>query len=530
MNNKLTLRILSLVLVLWMLASTFVGCMIPNPSDTGSSLPSSSSATTNPRPTITKPSGTSGVEKPSSDHSDVDNNGWCDDCGIDVIETIDFYNFNDLHGKLSANSDQPGVGKLTSFLLNTQNTDEHTVFLSSGDMWQGGAESNTTHGRIMVSWMNMLGFEAMALGNHEFDWGQDVVKTNADLAEFSFLAINIYDDYTGQRVDYCEPSVMIDRGGVQIGIIGAIGDCYSSILADMTKGINFKTGSALTILVREESQRLRDAGADFIVYLLHDGTNYSNAGNTSGYYDQSLSRDGYIDLVFEGHSHSYYIFNDNYGIPHLQGGGDNSKGMTHVEVDVNFANGNIVYNQTNYITHSQCSSLSESDLIDQLIEEYWDEIGYVYDTLGYNAMYRSSNEISTLVAKLYYEAGVKKWGDKYDIVLGGGSLNLRSPYEVNRGDVKYSDLQTILPFENQLKLCAIKGSDLINKFLNNSDYAIYSTITSSQVDPNATYYIIADSWTADYAWAKCTPIEVYDQTTFARDLLADYIMQGGWSK
>ena len=78
----------------------------------------------------------------------------------------------------------------------------------------------------------------------------------------------------------------------------------------------------------------------------------------------------------------------------------------------------------------------------------------------------------------------------------------------------------ILPFDNKLKLCAIKGSDLISKFLNNSDYHTYSTISASQVDKNATYYIVADSWTADYYWAKCTPIEVYDDTTFARDLLA----------
>ena len=55
----------------------------------------------------------------------------------------------------------------------------------------------------------------------------------------------------------------------------------------------------------------------------------------------------------------------------------------------------------------------------------------------------------------------------------------------------------------------------------------YSTITASQVDKNATYYIIADSWTALYAWAKCTAIELYDETTFARDLLADYIRAGG---
>ena len=587
MNTKFTLKLLSLILALWILASSFAGCMLPSLDGSGSSSSSSTSSITtsrNPRPTITRPTSTEpeytttqptttqpttqptttkpttttpttttttkptttttttttrpttntttgpDITDPPLDHSDIDNNGWCDDCGIDVVETIDFYNFNDLHGKFTANDDQPGVGKLTTFLINTISSDEHTVFLSSGDMWQGGAESNGTKGKIIVDWMNQLGFEAMALGNHEFDWGQDYIRINSELAEFPFLAINIYDNATGERVKYCEASVMVERGGAQIGIIGAIGDCYSSILAEMTTGINFKTGSALTNLIKEESQKLRAAGADFIVYLIHDGESYSNAGDTSKYYDQTLSRDGYVDLVFEGHSHSYYIFTDNYGIPHLQGGGDNSKGMTHVEVEVNFANGNVVYNTTNYISHNQCTSLTDSELIDQLIEKYWAEIENVVRDLGYNAKYRNSDEIAQLVAKLYYEAGVAKWGNEYNIVLGGGSLNLRSPYEVNKGDVKYSDLQTILPFDNKLKLCAIKGSDLISKFLNNSSYTVYSTITASQVDRNATYYIIADSWTSDYAWAKCTPIDVYDETTFARDLLAEYIQQGGWAK
>ena len=79
-------------------------------------------------------------------------------------------------------------------------------------------------------------------------------------------------------------------------------------------------------------------------------------------------------------------------------------------------------------------------------------------------------------------------------------------------------------------LCRIKGSDLKSKFLNNSDYAKYSTVTASQVKDNEYYYIVADSWTALYAWAKCEVVEIYDETTFARDLLAQYIRDGGWSK
>ena len=464
------------------------------------------------------------------DHADVNDDGLCDTCQIDVVETIDFYNFNDLHGKFDDSDTQPGVDELTTFLLQAKQTDDHVVILSSGDMWQGSSESNSTKGLLITDWMNYLEVSAMALGNHEFDWGQEYIAANAEMANFPFLAINIYDNATNQRVDYCEASVMVSRGGVQIGLIGAMGDCYGSIAAAMTQGIHFKVGNELTALVKAESERLRAAGADVIVYLIHDGGSYKAVGNTAAYYDQTLSADGYVDLVFEGHSHSYYIFKDTYGVPHLQGGGDNKKGMTHVEMDVNFANGNVRINTTEYIDHSKCASLPDAEIVDQLLEKYKDQIGTAYQELGRNGRYRSSAEIGKTVAQIYYEAGVAKWGSDYDIVLAGGSINTRSPYEIQAGMVQYSDLQMVLPFDNAIMLCKISGRNLIEKFFNNSKYYYYAKISVSDVDPNKDYYIVADTWTSGYAWVNCTEIACYGENIFARDLLADYIRAGKWEQ
>ena len=472
--------------------------------------------------------GINGCGEEDSAHTDVNNDGFCDTCKIDVLETIDFYNLNDLHGKFDDTDTQPGVDELTTFLLQAQQTDEHTVILSTGDMWQGSSESNSTKGMLITEWMNYLGVEAMALGNHEFDWGQAPIASNAELAEFPFLAINVYEHATNKRVEYCQASVMANRGGVQIGLIGAIGDCYGSIAAEMTKGLYFKVGSELTELVKAESEKLRESGADVIVYLIHDGGSYQDVGNTAGYYDQSLSSGGYVDLVFEGHSHSYYIFTDTYGVPHLQGGGDNKKGITHVEMDVNFANGEISVTITEYIDHNTCASLPDAEIVDQLLEKYEDEIGEVRRELGQNGRYRSSSEIGRTVAQLYYEAGVAKWGDEYDIVLAGGSLNTRSPYNIQAGAVKYSDLQMVLPFDNKIMLCKISGRNLLSKFYNNSKYYYYSELSASEIDPNGQYYIIADTWTSGYAWVNCTEIACYGENIFARDLLADYIAAGNW--
>ncbi|MBE6547789.1 MAG: bifunctional metallophosphatase/5'-nucleotidase [Ruminococcaceae bacterium] len=475
----------------------------------------------------------------SDDHSDIDDNGICDDCGESVIVAIDFYAINDLHGKFSDTASNIGVDELTTYLKNCRDIyDDYFVFLSSGDMWQGGSESNLTKGLIITDWLNHLGAESMTLGNHEFDWGEEYISANAELAQFPLLAINVYEHATNTLADYCSPSVIIERGGIQIGIIGAIGDCYSSIAPDHTKEIYFKTGNDLTSLVKAESQRLRSLGVDYIVYSIHDGYSQSKSGVTSvssqqlsSYYDASLSEGGYVDLVFEGHTHANYVLTDSYGVYHLQNGGDN-RGISHAEININFANWNSKVNVAEFISGDTYSFLPDDPIVDELREKYKDTIALGDQIIGNNSYYRNSTYLRQLVADLYFEKGLDIWGDKYDISLGGGFISIRSPYHLESGPIKYSQLQSLFPFDNQLVLCSVSGYDLRKKFIetSNTDYFIsYEPGFTSNINDSATYYIIVDSYTSTYAPNKLTEIERYDFDIFARDLLADYIASGGMS-
>lgn len=471
-------------------------------------------------------------------HTDEDNDGSCDDCGISVIITFDFYALNDLHGKFDDTDSQGGVDELSTYLANAYNTDDNVILLSSGDMWQGSFESNSTKGLIITDWMNELDFVSMTLGNHEYDWGEEHIKANVALAEFPFLAINIYERDTNERVDYVQSSVLVERGGMKIGIIGAIGDCYSSISGDKVEEVYFKTGAALTELVKAESEKLRAEGADYIVYSIHGGFGSNSSASmvqTSslrGYYDASLSKDGYVDLVFEGHTHKSYAFEDEYGVPHLQNGGDNS-GISHVEVRLNFANGYDRVSVSEIIKPSRYANLEDHPIVDELLEKYADQVDAGKLVLGQNSRLRNSTEIKNLVADLYYEAGIERWGNKYDIALGGGFISVRSPYDLAAGEVKYSDLNSLLPFDNQLVLCSIKGRDLKNKFFetNNSNYYIaygdYGASIRNNIDYNATYYIITDTYCSSYAYNNLTVVDYYDAGVYARDLIADYIRAGG---
>ena len=452
---------------------------------------------------------------------------------------VDFYGINDLHGKLDDGDKHPGVDEMTTFLRNAVENNDHTVLLSAGDMWQGSSESNMTQGHIITDWMNEMDFAGMAVGNHEFDWGEDPVASNAEIAEFPLLAINIYDRDTDQQVPYCKSSVVIQRGGIQIGIIGAIGDCYSSIAPERVEGVYFKTGDELTDLVKAESSKLRSQGVDFIVYTLHDGLGESSGNKLTNvrseeiasYYDISLS-DGYVDLVFEGHTHQQYLLRDEYGVCHLQGGGDND-GITHAKLIIDTVTGESQLITAELLNSDTYSSLDDDPLIDSLLNRYDEQIAPALRIVGTNIVNRSRNEMRQLVADLYLDAGIERWGEKYDIVLGGGFISIRSPGYLAAGPVAYSMLQSLFPFDNELVLCSIKGSDLQSRFMesDNSNYFIsYSTYGQrlrERIDPNETYYIIVDSYSSTYAPNRLTEVERYGADLFARDLLARYIEKGG---
>lgn len=460
-------------------------------------------------------------------HADKDNDEKCDNCGTSVIVNFNLYGINDLHGMYCDSDTQPGVDELTTFFKDQQAT-SNTVVLASGDMWQGSSESNNTKGKLATEWLNYINCSSMTLGNHEFDWSTEKIKTNAQLANFPFLAINVYDNATNKRVEYCQPSTVVQFGDAKVGIIGAIGDCYSSISASMCSDVNFKVKSELTTLVKEEANRLRAQGVDYIVYSLHDG---GRANESMDWYDISLSN-GYVDIVFEGHSHQSYAYTDSYGVYHVQGGGYNS-GISAAEVRLNFANQQSNTSNVQVIRNSVYSKYASDSIINDLVEKYKDEIGNPNEVVATLSRDVSSTAIVNKVAELYCSIGLQTWGSQYQIMLGGGYLKTRKPYSLSSGNVTVSQVQTLLPFDNKIVLCSLNGTELKNKFIytSNTDYHIaYSAYGESVKDdvvynPKKTYYIVTDTYTSDYR--HLTVLATLGDNVFARDLLCDYLRGGG---
>lgn len=473
-------------------------------------------------------------------HTDANGDKICDGCNKSVMAELSFYALNDLHGKYMDTDSQPGVDEMTTYIKKLYaDTTREEVLLSSGDMWQGTVESSTNKGQLMTDWMNELGFVSMTLGNHEYDWGAESIKNNGERADFALLAINV--TYNGKPVDYCQASTVVERGGIKIGVIGAIGNCLSSISGDFTEGLNFATGYALTSLVKKEATRLRsEEGCDFIVYSIHEGygsnLSYSNAQSLSSsqmtYYDTSLS-DGYVDLVFEGHTHMYYMIRDEKGVYHLQGGGENNY-ISCADVSYNTVTKKYTVTPKLIYKNAYASSSIEGDpVVREIYESYFSGDNDPYTTVvGYNNADRGDTAICEKVAELYYNKGVAEWSGKHKITLGGGFLKSRSPYYVYAGNVTYANLFSVLTFDNDIVLGKIKGTYLKSQFINNKTtsgkyYHIYPKVAESSINDNEDYYIVVDSYSSTFPPNHITEVARL-KGTYARDLLADFVRDGGW--
>ena len=114
-------------------------------------------------------------------------------------------------------------------------------------------------------------------------------------------------------------------------------------------------------------------------------------------------------------------------------------------------------------------------------------------------------------------------------MLGGGYLSCRSPGYLPAGEVTYGQLLSLFPFDNPITLCSIRGRDLISRFweTDNAAYYVSNTAYGDSIDPDGVYYVVTDTYSAHYAYNRMTVIDTYAADRFARDLVAEYVAEGG---
>ncbi len=447
--------------------------------------------------------------------------------------TIQIISTNDLHGQVSKTDDYPGLASLTTKMQELAGAgDQFNLFIDQGDLYQGTAETGLSNGYNMDDFLLINGYESTTLGNHEFDWGESRIKEHVDYSSTTVLANNIRYKDTNLSPDWTTPYKLVSRNGVKIGIIGAVGDVESSISASKIENLDILTGYDLTQQIIKDSNALKDLGADFIILSLHDGdTKKKNNVATLPYYDVNLLSKNYVDLVLEGHSHQSYAFYDYKGVWHLQNRG-NGASFYLAKLNCEYKNGDysVTLSTTKDTPYYYSATSSKEDTVIKEMDAWYKDNVYgkiQSEVIGYDVPYMYSSTFESLCSKLYYQYGTEKTqNSEYEIILGGGFIRTRTPYDLQGGTVVYGDVFNLLPFDNDLVLCSLLGVDLKNKFIEtqNQDYFVYPTIDPSSISDTQIYYILTDSYTSDYAYNNLTVIKNYTLTDhkYARDLVSDH--------
>src|ERR1043165_1030432 len=115
-----------------------------------------------------------------------------------------------------------GLGRLLTLRKSIQQENPNTLFMMAGDTISPSVESITYKGEQMIEAWNAIGLDYATFGNHEFDFGPDVLKQRMKESKFGWVAANVIDNKTNKPFGGAAPFVIREFGGVKIGIFGLV--------------------------------------------------------------------------------------------------------------------------------------------------------------------------------------------------------------------------------------------------------------------------------------------------------------------
>ncbi|HUU02214.1 MAG TPA: 5'-nucleotidase C-terminal domain-containing protein [Myxococcota bacterium] len=256
---------------------------------------------------------------------------------LTVIGTSDF------HGALEARVDRArgehwlgGIDIMAAYIqaVRAQNPGG-VVLLDAGDLYQGTLLSAASEGAAVVEFYNLLGYDAVEVGNHDFDFGPlgyhctpsgpnddplGVIKQRIEESKFPWLCANMYDRTSGRPVSWTnlQPYTIITRKGIKIAVIGLILTETPLVTNPLNvKGLEFRP---LLETLRGILPEVRAKGAGLVIVLAHAGVRRDpRSGEVHGQI-ADLARQlapGEVDLIVSGHEHATFTGRIN-GIPVVQ--------------------------------------------------------------------------------------------------------------------------------------------------------------------------------------------------------------------
>jgi 2',3'-cyclic-nucleotide 2'-phosphodiesterase (5'-nucleotidase family) len=364
--------------------------------------------------------------------------------GDPKFQTVTILVSTDIHGHLEpykpVGSDYfiGGMAKMSEYVNQVWETQKELMLLDVGDAPYNTNVANLFEGEPVIRIMNWMEYDAMVLGNHDFDFPFSVMERNAALADFPFLSANTLKD--GKHPEFLHPYHIVEYGGITFGILGVTDDesaWYTH--PNNVKGITFI----------DHFEAARDAVAqlkgkvDFIIALAHlHGDNASLSQKVEG-----------IDLVYGGGT-DIVAFPQKINDSWLLSSGKHAELIS--QTNLNFWDGKLLGFTFSHIFLSQ--NMPDDPVVDLIVDKAVKAMDTrLMDVVGKTSVpldgergtvrLKESNLGNVIADSLRYMTDA-------DIAFqNGGGIRVSVP----AGDITIKDIYSILPFDNTVVVVEATG-------------------------------------------------------------------------
>ncbi len=206
---------------------------------------------------------------------------------------------NDTHSQVepAESNNMGGYARRMGEINKIRSEEPNVLLVDAGDFSQGSPYFNFFNGRIETKALEMMGYDALTLGNHEFDNGLDTLASVLKLVKLPIVNAN-YDLKNTPIAPFVKPFIIVRKGGLKIGILGIgvnlRGLAYQKNFAGLILNDPIRTAAETSDYLKHNLK------CDLVICLSHLGTSYEDSSPTD--YDLvAASRS--IDVVVGGHSH-----------------------------------------------------------------------------------------------------------------------------------------------------------------------------------------------------------------------------------
>jgi 5'-nucleotidase / UDP-sugar diphosphatase len=370
---------------------------------------------------------------------------------------------NDTHAAHQPNGDgNGGVAILAGLINQIREEAENTLLVDAGDRFSGTLFHTVYEGADQVQVMNLLGYQAMALGNHEFDNGDDVLAEFINGVEFPVLAANIDVTNSTELNNLVEPYTIVEVNGEQIGVIGLV---TADTVEIANPGENVQFSDDYAGAANEAAAELTEQGVNKIIVLTHTGFSVDSDFITS------LEN---VDVVIGGHSHTLFS-NQNAGaageypvefetaggaVVYYGQSGANTQYLGRMDLEFDAegvvvgAEGDSIF-LSRYIAPDQEAADLVAELyteVEALVEEETGATTEVELVGNRNVCRIEECALGNLIA----DAMRDQTGAQIAIMNAGG---IRA--NIDEGPITLGDLLTVQPFGNLTSTFELSGADVI---------------------------------------------------------------------